>query len=38
MTDLQRFLTEKWQPGELISVAIIRSKEKLSMEITPIVA
>jgi len=38
MTDLLRFLTEKWQPGEMISVNIVRSKEKLSMALTPIEA
>lgn len=35
MTDLQRFLTEKWQPGQPIKVALVRSREKLFIELTP---
>lgn len=38
MTDLQRFLTEKWQPGQSINVTIIRSRDKLSIELVPIEA
>ncbi|MGH8015394.1 MAG: S1C family serine protease, partial [Candidatus Zixiibacteriota bacterium] len=38
MTDMQRFLTESWQPGESVSLAVIRSKDKLSIKLTPEVA
>ncbi|HEX2897461.1 MAG TPA: trypsin-like peptidase domain-containing protein [candidate division Zixibacteria bacterium] len=38
MTDLQRFLTEKWQPGQSITASIIRSREKLAIELMPIEA
>jgi S1-C subfamily serine protease len=38
MTDMQRFLTEKWQPGQRVTLTIIRGKEKPLVQLTPEVA
>ncbi len=38
MTDLQRFLTEKWRPGQLITLTIVRGKEKLPINLYPLEA
>jgi S1-C subfamily serine protease len=35
MTDMQRFLTENWQPRQTVTLTILRSKEKLQIELTP---
>jgi S1-C subfamily serine protease len=35
MTDMQRFLTESWQPRETVSLSVLRSKERLQIELTP---